>query len=431
MIGRPGDVRIPDGGSMTPYPSPDDVRMRGFLARTTVAAAWEWLDARTGPLGAESIPIRAAAGRSLAAPIQSDRDVPTFDRSMMDGIALRATDTLGASPYNRLRLQLIGESLPGRPATSAVGPGQALKIMTGAPIPVGADAVLPAERIEWGDDCAWVLDEVPPGKNVGCRGEDIVQGAELLPLARRLRPQDLGVLASIGRQHVAVTRQPRVRLIITGNELVAPGEPIPPGRIADANGPMLEALVCRDGGIPLNPGIVPDQADAILQALQSDADLVVVSGGSSVGQEDLAPRLVAEHGELAIHGIAMRPSSPTGMGILGGRVVCLLPGNPVSCLCGYDFFAGRAIRALGGRSRDWPYRSVSLPLRRKLVSTVGRVDYARVKVVDDEVEPLAIAGASILTSTTRADGFVVIPADCEGYPAGTAVTVWLYDAPAT
>jgi len=162
-------------------------------------------------------------------------------------------------------------------------------------------------------------------------------------------------------------------------------------------------------------------------------DIIIVSGGSSVGIEDLAPMLLAKHGELAVHGIAMRPSSPTGMGTLGSRLVFLLPGNPVSALCAYDFFAGRAIRALGGRSKDWPYRAVRGRLTRKISSPIGRVDYARVKVSPSTtlgagvgVEPLSVAGASVLSSTTRADGFVIIEQDSEGYAAGSDVEVWLY-----
>jgi molybdopterin molybdotransferase len=152
-----------------------------------------------------------------------------------------------------------------------------------------------------------------------------------------------------------------------------------------------------------------------------------VSGGSSVGIEDLAPTLVASRGELAIHGIAMRPSSPTGMGTLGRRLVFLLPGNPVSALCAYDFFAGRAIRALGGRSKQWPYRSVRATLARKISSPIGRLDYARVKLdPGGRAEPLSVAGASVLSSTTRADGFVIVEQDSEGYAAGMEVTVWLY-----
>jgi molybdopterin molybdotransferase len=145
-----------------------------------------------------------------------------------------------------------------------------------------------------------------------------------------------------------------------------------------------------------------------------------------VGIEDLAPTLVAKHGDLAVHGIAMRPSSPTGMGTLGSRLVFLLPGNPVSALCAYDFFAGRAIRALGGRSKEWPYRRVRGTLTRKISSPIGRLDYARVRVNANQVEPLSVAGASLLSSTTRADGFVIVEQDSEGYPAGSEVDVWLY-----
>jgi molybdopterin molybdotransferase len=190
---------------------------------------------------------------------------------------------------------------------------------------------------------------------------------------------------------------------------------------------MLTALVARDGGIALNPGILPDDPAQIASALGDDADVVLISGGSSVGQEDHAPRLLARLGELAIHGIAMRPSSPAGMGRIGEKLVFLLPGNPVSCLCAYDFFAGRAIRILGGRAAEWPYRPMALPLNRKLVSQVGRVDYARVKIVGNCVEPLAISGASLLSSTVVADGFVIVPADSEGYPPGAIVDVHLYD----
>ena len=171
---------------------------------------------------------------------------------------------------------------------------------------------------------------------------------------------------------------------------------------------------------------MPDESAPILEALQADADVIIVSGGSSVGIEDLAPTLVAQLGELAIHGIAMRPSSPTGLGRIDQRIVFLLPGNPVSCLCAYDFFAGRAIRALGGREKAWPYRSVRGRLTRKISSPIGRLDYARVQVGDGAVEPLAVGGASVLSSTTRADGFVIVPDDSEGFAPGTDVKVWLY-----
>jgi molybdopterin molybdotransferase len=243
-----------------------------------------------------------------------------------------------------------------------------------------------------------------------------------------LRPQDLGVLSSIGLGEICAVQRPRVRLAVTGNELLPSGSQPKGFHIADANGPMLAALIERDGGMVDFPGLVRDDRDAILEALQADADVVIVSGGSSVGIEDLAPMLVAQQGELAVHGIAMRPSSPTGLGRIGQRLIFLLPGNPVSSLCAYDFFAGRAIRALGGRSKEWPYRAMQGKLTRKISSPIGRLDYARVKVLEGNlVEPLAVAGASLLSSTTRADGFVLVGDDSEGYAAGSDVQVWLYD----
>jgi molybdopterin molybdotransferase len=409
-----------------------DVRMRGFARRTTVEAALEWIDSVAQPPPIENVSLWHAAGRVLAADVVSDVDVPAFNRSMMDGFAVQAADTQGATPYNRLELRIIGQSLAGCAFGGNVEPRQAVRIMTGAPLPVGADAVLPAERVEVAQDRLLVLDEVPQGKNVGQRGEDVAAGSQVLNRRRVLRPQDVGLLSSIGKSEVEVVRRPRVRIIITGNELIPTGGMAREDRIPDANGPMLSALVTRDGGCLVGEMqnadyLVPDDPAAILAAMQDEADVVLVSGGSSVGQEDHAPAILAKHGELAIHGIAMRPSSPTGMGQLGPRIVFLLPGNPVSCLCAYDFFAGRAIRRLGSRAASWPYRQTRLPLARKLVSQVGRVDYARVRMVNGQIEPLAISGASILSSTTAADGFVIVPADSEGYPAGAEVDVYLYD----
>jgi molybdopterin molybdotransferase len=408
-------------------PPVGDVRMRGFTRRTTVAAAIDWIDRNAQSVPAEIIPLVEAGGRVLAETSISLVNVPGFPRAMMDGFAVIAADTAGASLYNRLPLEVVGQVLPGQTASVGMESGKAVRIMTGAAMPPGADAVLPAEQVEIDGSRILVLEEIPPGKHFGRIGEDIAAGTRILERGRQLRPQDLGVLSSIGAGNVQVVRRPMVRILITGNELLAAGTPPRDARIADANGPMLNCLVQRDGGLVINPGIVHDDRDAILEAMSEDADVVVVSGGSSVGQDDFAPSLVSLHGNLAIHGIAMRPSSPTGMGTLGRKMVFLLPGNPVSCLCAYDMFAGRAIRILGGRNRQWPYRAATFPLNRKLVSVVGRYDYARVRIVDNQVEPIAISGASLLSSTTRADGFVIIPEDSEGYPPDTPVQVFLYD----
>jgi molybdopterin molybdotransferase len=421
----------------------EDVRMRGFARRHTVAAALEWLDVQLRPLDAETLPLGVASGRVLASAVTSDVDVPGFDRSTMDGYAVLAAGTDGAGAYNRLSLTVIGDSMPGRPFDGSIRTGEAVRVMTGAPMPRGADAVLPAEFVEafhgpaqaghyadgppkGGHYVIGATTSVSPGKNVGRVGEDIARGTTILERGRVLRPQDLGVLSSVGHGQVSVVRRPRVRLVVTGNELLPAGSRPEGVHIADANGPMLAALIERDGGVVEFPGLVRDERQAILDALNADADVIIVSGGSSVGVEDLAPMLVAEHGELAVHGIAMRPSSPTGLGRIGHRLVFLLPGNPVSSLCAYDFFAGRAIRALGGRAHAWPYRSIRATLTRKISSPIGRLDYARVRLVNGLVDPISVGGASVLSSTTRADGFVIVGDDSEGCAEGTEVDVWLY-----
>ena len=415
---------------MAPHPSTaqnHDVRMRGFVRRSTVTQVLEWIDQNLPPLQSEQVPLEEAAGRLLIKSVASEVDVPSFTRGMMDGFAVRAEDTTGASPYSPMSLEMIGQALPGQPFEGKIARGQTVRIMTGAPMPKGADAVLPAEHAEIHAARILIHKAVSPHKHLGTVAEDIAIGTTVLTAPRKLRPQDIGVLSSIGIAHVEVAQLPRVHVVTTGDELLPAGSKPHGYRITDANSPMLLALIRRDGGRVTHSGIVPDDRQRILQALMADVDVVVVSGGSSVGQEDHVPTLLAEHGELNIHGVAMRPSSPVGMGRLGKRLVFLLPGNPVSCLCGYDFSAGRAIRHLGGCGKAWPYQRQNYRLRRKLVSIVGRVDYARVLLVDGQIDPLATTGASVLSSTTRGDGFVIIPEDSEGYAAGSQVDVFLYD----
>lgn len=406
-----------------------DVRMRGFRDRSEVEDVLSLLEARTSRLDGEVVVLGEAAGRVLAEPVASPVDVPGFIRAAMDGFAVRAEDTFGADAYNPLPLALVGEALPARPFAAEVGPGQAVRVMTGAPMPAGADAVLMAEvaQVESADRVL-AREAVSPGRHVGRVGEDVAKGREVLPTGRRLRPQDVGLLASIGAGTVNVVRRPRVAILVTGDELLPPGS-VPEGyRIVDSNSPMLAALVARDGGVALPVQYLPDRYEAVRDAIRdARADLILVSGGSSVGKEDHAPRAVAELGELAVHGVALRPASPTGVGFIPPRTVFLLPGNPVSCLCAYDLFAGRVVRRLGGRSWNLPYRRTRLPLASKIVSAVGRVDYVRVGVEGDLVHPIAVSGASILSTTVKADGFVLVDRDREGFAPGESVDVWLYD----
>ena len=407
-----------------------DPRMRGFRRRSTVEEVVALIDRRVDALNSETVTLAKAAGRVLASEVVARSPVPPFDRAAMDGYALRGEETFGADAYNPAPFRVVGRSRPGKAFEGIIEVGMAAEIATGAPVPEGADAVVKVESTSVEGGNLLVVEPTPPGRNVGRRGEDIAAGTVVLNAGRILRPQDLGVLSALGLATVGVTTKPIVTVLITGDELLPAGTPAHSHQIADMNSAMLAALIARDGGIPRIVGPLRDDRDALRRALADAADssnAVLISGGSSTGPEDHAPGLVAELGELLAHGVALRPASPSGLGFVGGTPVVLLPGNPVSCLCAYDFFAGPAVRRLGNRPLAWPYRPSTHPLAHKLSSAIGRVDYARVRIGPEGVEPLAIGGASILSSTTRADGFVVVPADLEGYPVGASVVVWLYD----
>ncbi len=402
--------------------------MRGFAERADVEEVEAFLREHARALESEPVDLLDCAGRVLAGEVAAGVAVPGFRRAAMDGYAVRGEDTFGASSYEPVPLRILGETLPGSAFAGEVGAGQAVRVMTGAPVPEGADAVVKAEVCSEAGDRVEVSEAVSPGRNVGAPGEDIRSGDVVLRAGRRLRPQDAGLLASIGAARVPCVRRPRVRLVVTGDELLPAGSRPTGVCIVDSNSVVLRALLARDGAECLPFEILPDRPERIREALADGrADVILVSGGSSVGTEDHAPRLVSELGKLHFHGVSMRPSSPAGVGTIGDAFVFLLPGNPVSCLCAYEFFAGPTLRALGGRSREWPHRRVRLPLARKISSAVGRTDYVRVAVDRGRVAPIATSGASILSSTVRAAGCVIVPRELEGMPEGAEVEVLLYD----
>lgn len=413
-----------------------DVRMRGFRRRTHVEEALAILDKRLRPLEAESVPIAEAHGRVLASDVRAAISVPHFTRSAMDGYAVPAADTFGATPYAPVSLKIIGEAKPGQAFEGKLRAGTAVRITTGAPLPEGADAVVMAEHAEemelHSDAFLRVQHAIAPGKHVGKVGEDIQEGTLIALKGRRLRPQDVGVLASTGCAGAEVIQRPRVRILITGNELLPPGNMPSGARIVDTNSLTLSGLCARDGGVVVSIDYIADDRMDIHNALiGAGEDVLLVSGGSSVGPEDHAPHALSGVGELLVHGLSMRPSSPAGFGFIftkgRERVVFLLPGNPVSCLCAYEFFAGPSIRRLGGRPMEWPHPRLRLPAGAKFVSELGRVDFTRVRIENDRVFPIMTSGASILSSTTRADGVVIIPSGLEGYTEGELVDVLLFD----
>jgi len=415
---------------MTDNASPThDVRMSGFVERRSFREVRQLIEERIGPGEAETVPIQDALDRVLAEDVVSAVDVPAFERSAMDGYACRAGETTGASDYNPLEFQVIGESFPGNPFRGAVGPGQVVKIMTGAKVPGGADAVMMAEYTEDVEGAtARFRAQVAPGRNVMRVGEDIRQGDTLLHAGRRLRPQDLGVLASVYRAKVQVSCRPTVAIVITGNELVGPGAEPGEAKTVDSNSYVISALVRRYGGEPVFEGVLEDDYQTIRDAIRdAGTDFVVVSGGTSVGEEDYAPQIVRELGELPVHGVAIKPGSPFGLGFVEGRPVFLLPGSPVACMVTTDAFVGSAIRRRLGQEVGFIYPRLRGVLRQKIASAIGRTEFVRVRVHEDlTVEKLRVSGASVLTSTTRADGFLLIEDDTEGYPEGAEVDVYHY-----
>ncbi len=411
-----------------------DVRMRGFRERTSVPAALAVLERRVGSLEAETVLLADAAGRVAAEDVTARASVPHFARSAMDGYALTAASIAGATADTPVELPIRGDSMPGRPFAGVLLPGEAVRITTGAPLPEGADAVLMAEHAceveRHGVAVLAAHGSVAPGKHVGAIGEDVHAGAVVVTRGRRLRPQDLGVLASAGAGALRAVRRPTVSIVITGDELLPPGS-MPAGPfIVDANSLMLADLARRDGAASVRVERVSDRRAQVRDAIAAATeDVVLISGGSSVGPEDHAPLVLAELGEVVVHGVAMRPASPAGFGFLGEdrrRPAFLLPGNPVSCLCAYELFAGPSIRALGGLPRAWPHARRRCQVASRIASLVGRTDYVRVAVDGDRVTPIATSGASILSSTTRADGVVLVAEEDAGHDEGTWVEVLLY-----
>lgn len=404
--------------------------MRGFLERTDLNAALEMLRSCVKPLEAESVPLDQALDRTLARDVVSAQRVPAFDKSAMDGYALRAAETFGASPTDPVSFKVIGEILPGDEGDLEVAPGEAVRIMTGGAFPNGADAVLMVEQTTDRGDSVLVHASVVPGRNVARAGEDIEKGDTVLKRGRILKPADLGVLASIDVVDVEVTRRPVVGIVSTGNELVEPGsaEAGRRGRVINSCRFLLEGLVTSTGGDARCLGTLRDDREELRSAVEAfDGDILLTTGATSAGKEDYLPGILAELGELLVHGVNIRPASPLAFGRVGRVLVVLLPGNPVAAMVGFDVFVRPALQLQLGQREERRNRRVRGRLRRKLASALNRTDFVRVLLVGQgEVEPLRSGGAGVLTSVTRADGFVIVPRDDEGFEAGTEVEVYLY-----
>ena len=408
-----------DKGPRYPMLSVEDVQERilaGIFAKET-----------------ETTPILDAGGRVLAEDIIADMSVPPWDNSAMDGFAVQAADIEKAGPSSPVILRVIGNLPAGTAPDRAVGSGEAIRIMTGAPVPPGADTVVRFEDTRSDGDSVEILEAIPMGKNVRRAGEDVQQGELVLRAGMLLRPQEIGMLAVAGRQSVAVIQRPTVALLATGDEVVDAGEPVPPGKIRNINSYTNAAQVRRHGGIPMMLGIVPDDAErirsTIRRAIADGADILVTSGGVSVGDYDFVKQILAEEGEVEFWWINMKPGKPMAFGRIGGIPFFGLPGNPVSAMISFELFVRPAIGKMQGREPR-PTRSVRARLLDPIPRKDNRRHYLRVRLTAAgdgwEATLTGSQGSGILSSLVEADGLAVIPESKSSLEAGTEVEVlWL------
>ncbi|HLF28931.1 MAG TPA: gephyrin-like molybdotransferase Glp [Anaerolineae bacterium] len=406
-----------------------------FTVLTPPAALRKLLDHLPAPLPIESIPILAALDRVIAESPLAPGPLPAFARSTMDGYAVRAADTFGASETLPTYLTVIGEAPMGQAPAFEIGRGQAAIIHTGGMLPKGGDAVVMIERTQVArENEIEVLRSVAVGENVIQIGEDIQAGEALLPIGHRLRPQDLGGLAATGITRVSVAQRPRVAILATGDEVVpADAEPAP-GQVRDVNTYTVAGLVERAGGVPLPRGIAPDDLEALYHAARAalDAsDALVLSAGSSVSVRDMTSGVIARLGQpgVLVHGVSLKPGKPTILAVCEGKPVFGLPGNPVSAMVVADLFLTPTVWHLQGLAHPAQPRSIQARLGRNVASTPGREDYIQVKLLerDGEVWAEPIFGKSNLIYTlVKADGLLVVPLDANGVQAGERVEVRVF-----
>ncbi len=393
---------------------------------------------RFAPVGVEEVELAVALGRVPAAPVPAAEDVPPFPRASMDGYAVRAQDTFGAGVGAPQYLELKGEVPMGAVPARGVGPGEALRVPTGAMLPPGADAVVMLEyTAEHPDLTLEVRRPVAPGENVLQIGEDVGQGEVLLPAGSPLRPQDLGLLAALGITRVQVHRRPRVAILSSGDEIVPIAQKPAAGQVRDSNAYLAAAQVAAWGGIPALKGIVADDFAALQTALAAaleDADLILISGGSSVGARDLTLEAIKAlpASEVLAHGVAIRPGKPTILAAVGQppRPLLGLPGHPASAAVVMEVMGKPLLARLGGlaASRSWG-GGVTALLSRNLAGASGREDYVRVRLRREGeaiwADPV-LGPSGLLSPLVKSDGLVMIPLGVEGLFRGEEVMVRLF-----
>jgi len=397
--------------------------------------AWNLFNRHFGPIvKTERIPTADALDRVLGEAIQSPQDLPEFARSTVDGYAVNAADTYGASPGLPAFLAVVGEVPMGQAAAVHVGVGETALVHTGGMIPPGANAVVMVENTQRVDASSIeVMQPVSEGQSVINVGEDIRQGAPVLAAGRRLRPQDLGGLLALGITEITVAQRPRIGIVSTGDEVVAPGQPVGPGQVRDINSYTLAALAMRVGGLPVIYGIVPDDRPALEEVAARawrECDLVVFSAGSSVSYRDMTADVISGLGQpgVLVHGVSVKPGKPTILAVCDGKPIFGLPGNPVSAMVIFDLFITPTILAMLGAGAP-PQQRVRARLARNIASDTGREDYVPVRLEEREGEPWAVpvfGKSNLIYTLVNAEGTIKVALDSNGVRAGEWVMVVMY-----
>ena len=404
-----------------------DVSESGFKEVTRVDDALARLREAVSAHGrTDRVPLRAAEGRALAEPVRAVRNVPHYARAAMDGWAVRAEDTFGAGDRSPAVLRETDRDGP-------VGPNEAAQVHTGSELPEGADAVVMIEHTDRFGTEVEVFDAVAGGENVAPPGEDVAADQPLYEAGHRLRPSDLGLLKATGVREVDVYERPTAGVIPTGEELVQ-GDP-EPGEVIETNGLTVSRYVERWGGAATYRDVVTDEESALRAAIERDLtkDVVVTTGGSSVGERDLVPDVVSELGEVLVHGVALKPGHPAALGLVRETPVLMLPGYPVACIVNAVQFLRPALKWVGGYPLP-EHPTVEARLARKIASEPGVRTFARVSLDAEDGEriatPTRASGSGVLSSVALADGWVVVPEGTEGYDEGATVNVedWEYYA---
>ena len=405
------------------------VKLKGFQKLTsTDDALAKWLDVlKIKKPGAVNVPLSEGLNRVLAEDVIAEESLPRFDRSAMDGYALNSENTAGASQFKPALLQVT--------QANVIASKQAKQVWTGNPIPKGANAVVMIENTQKRDDGIEVWSQLAPYENVSRVGEDIKKDEVAVKAGTRLNPYHLGLLAALGKTHVKVTKKPTIAILATGHELAELGTEPAENQVFDSNRTMLSAM-CRElGAEPLELGIARDDVEEIAEKLKNGlakADAAITTGGTSVGGLDLVPDAVNKLGKpgVVVHGVAMRPGMPTALGVVEGKPVMVLSGNPVAAIVGFEVFARPLISKMIGMKKEEPRPTVKAVMTRRVSSALGRKTFVRVKAFmkNGEVfaEPVSAKGSGAISTMTRGNGFVVVPENREGVAEGELVTVRLF-----